>query len=107
MKEITYKTQTCLLPSYCSLVNTQPRSQGNVFATSRSSFSEREGPGTEVGKHNPPIHPPISFNGTCVTRADEHKHLGLILDSKLFFHSHVNEKITKTKKTIDAGKTTP
>ena len=39
---------------------------------------------------------PISFNGTCVVRVDEHKYL----DSKPSFHDQLNEKITKTKKTI-------
>ena len=51
-------------------------------------------------KKKPPIHPPLFFNGNTVTAVDEHKHLGLILDKKLSFKSHVNEKITKTKKII-------
>ena len=51
-------------------------------------------------KNDSPIHPPILFNGIPVSKVDEHKHLGVILDSKLSFQSHVNEKITKTKKTI-------
>ena len=33
------------------------------------------------------IHPPVFFNGIEVTRVDEHKHLGLILDPKLTFIS--------------------
>ena len=33
-------------------------------------------------KHKSPIHLPIFFNGTEVTRIDEHKHLGLILEPK-------------------------
>ena len=51
-------------------------------------------------KNRPPVHPPLFFNGNVVTKVDEHKHLGLVLDSKLSFKSHVNEKIIKTKKTI-------
>ena len=51
-------------------------------------------------KKNPPIHPPLFFNGSVVTKVNEQKHLGLILDEKLSFRSHVNEKITKTKKII-------
>ena len=51
-------------------------------------------------KKKPPIHPPLFLNGNVVTRVDEHKHLGIILDSTLSFKSHVNEKIIKTKKTI-------
>ena len=38
-------------------------------------------------KHNPPVHPPLLFNGIMVKRVDEHKHkhkhLGLTLDKKL------------------------
>ena len=47
-----------------------------------------------------PIHPTLYFNGDPVTKVDKHKHLGLILDSKLSFKSHINEKIVKAKKII-------
>ena len=33
-------------------------------------------------------------------KVNEHKHLGLILDKKLSFEKHINEKITKAKKII-------
>ena len=51
-------------------------------------------------KYKPVDHPPLYFNGNIVTKVDKQKHLGLILDSKLSFRSHINEKIVKTKKTI-------
>ena len=51
-------------------------------------------------KNKPPVHPPLFFNGNIVTKVVEHKHLGLLLDKKLSFKSHVNEKITQTKKTV-------
>ena len=51
-------------------------------------------------KNKPPFLPPLIFNGNIVTKVDEHKHLGLILDKKLSLKSHVNEKIAQTKKTI-------
>ena len=44
------------------------------------------------------IHPPIYFNDAEVVRVNEHKHLGLILDSKLSFSQHVNEKIKIARK---------
>ena len=43
-------------------------------------------------------HPPLIFNGSIVTRKAFHKHLGLILDSKLTFVEHINEKIKIAKK---------
>ena len=43
-------------------------------------------------------HPNNYFNESEVQTVNEHKHLGLILDSKLTFASHINEKITKAKK---------
>ena len=49
-------------------------------------------------KKNRPNHPPLFFNGTIVPKVNEQKHLGLILDSKLSFERHVNEKIIKAKK---------
>ena len=51
-------------------------------------------------KRKPPVHPPLQFNGSVITKVDEQKHLGIILDKKLTFQSHVVEKINKTRKTI-------
>ena len=38
-------------------------------------------------------HPKIYFNNIEITQVSEHKHLGLILHSKLSFATHVNEKL--------------
>ena len=43
------------------------------------------------------VHPPIFFNGSEVAIKLEHKHLGMILDSKLNFHSHIREAIIKAR----------
>ena len=43
-----------------------------------------------------PHHPQLIINGTAVANVNEQKHLGLILDSKLSFEKHLNEKIMKT-----------
>jgi len=51
-------------------------------------------------KKNSPNHPSLFFNGTVVPKVNEQKHLGLILDSKLSFERHLNEKIIKAKKGI-------
>ena len=45
-------------------------------------------------------HPPISFNDTQVVRVNEHKHLGIILDSKLTFSSHIQSIISKTRQGV-------
>ena len=51
-------------------------------------------------KRDPCDHPPIYFNNVEVKKVNEHKHLGLILDYKLTFESHVNEKLAKARKGI-------
>ena len=51
-------------------------------------------------KKNSPNHPSLFFNESIVPKVNEQKHLGLILDSKLSFERHVNEKIMKAKKGI-------
>ena len=51
-------------------------------------------------KKSPSELPPLFFNNNIVTRVESHKHLGLILDSKLSFGDHLKEKISKTNKII-------
>ena len=45
-------------------------------------------------------HPPLYFNNILVSRVNDHKHIGMILEKKLNFSKHVNDKINKTKKSI-------
>ena len=45
-------------------------------------------------------HPDILFGGVPVARVEEHKHLGVILDSKLSFASHIQTAITKSRQGI-------
>ena len=45
-----------------------------------------------------PVHPPLFFNGSEVVIKAEHKHLGMILDSKLTFLSHIKEAIVKARR---------
>ena len=40
-----------------------------------------------------PVHPPLFFSGSEVVIKAEHKHLGMILDSKLTFLTHIKEAI--------------
>ena len=49
-------------------------------------------------KSKPIDHPQIYFNDIEVKSVKEHKHLGLILDAKLSFASHINEKLSKARK---------
>ena len=49
-------------------------------------------------KKSSPNHPKLIFNGTVVAKVNEQKHLGLVLDSRLTFESHINDKIIKAKK---------
>ena len=51
-------------------------------------------------KRNKVDHPVILFNNTPVKNVDEHKHLGLFLDSKLSFSAQINAAISKTRKGI-------
>ena len=50
-------------------------------------------------------HPKIYFNGTEVKSVNEHKHLGLTLDAKLTFASHIDEKLKKARQGLGMIKT--
>ena len=43
-------------------------------------------------KTNSPNHPRLFFNGSTLSMVSVHKYLGLNLDPKLSFVSHINEK---------------
>ncbi len=43
------------------------------------------------------FHPPLVLGNDQIKKEDEHKHLGMILDSKLNFHIHVREAILKAR----------
>ena len=45
-------------------------------------------------------HPMILLNASPVSTVDKHKHLGIILDSKLSFSAHIQAAINKSKKAI-------
>ncbi len=51
-------------------------------------------------KRAPLNHPQIHFNDIQVSSVNEHKHLGLILDKKLTFSSHIKDLLGKANKGI-------
>ena len=51
-------------------------------------------------KRDKVVYPPLQFNNNDVQSANSQKHLGLVLDSKLDFNEHVNNKINKCNKSI-------
>ena len=51
-------------------------------------------------KHDKVPHEPLTFNNNKIQSAPAQKHLGLILDSKLDFNEHMDDKINKCNKII-------
>ena len=51
-------------------------------------------------KRNGIDHPVVLFNDIPVKKVEEHKHLGLILDTKLPFSAHIKAAISKTRKVL-------
>ena len=46
-------------------------------------------------------HPAVFFNNLPINRKSTQKHLGLLLDEKLNFSEHINEKLKKVTKSIN------
>ena len=51
-------------------------------------------------KRDKVVYPPLQFNNNDVQSANSEKYLGLVLNSKLDFNKHVNNKINKCNKSI-------
>ena len=51
-------------------------------------------------KWNKPVYPTLKLGSSDISAKIEHKHLGMILDSKLDFQSHVREAIVKARRGI-------
>ena len=51
-------------------------------------------------KLNKPNHPSLNFNNTVVIQSKNHKHLGMILNTKVYFQEHLKDKLIKISKTI-------
>ena len=51
-------------------------------------------------KRNKPVHPTLKLGSSDISAKIEHKHLGMILDSKLDFQSHVREVVVETRRGI-------
>ena len=49
-------------------------------------------------KKIPADHPPLFFNDAPVMKVDEHKHKGVVLDSRLTFSSHIQSAINKARR---------
>ena len=45
-------------------------------------------------------YPPVKFNENNITKCSYQKHLGIVLDSKLNFNTHIDQKIKKCNKLI-------
>ena len=58
-------------------------------------------------KHDNVPHESLTFNNNKIKYAPAQKHRGLILDSKLDFNQHVDDKINKCKKVIGFTKRLP
>ena len=51
-------------------------------------------------KLNKPNHSSLNFNNTVVIQSTTHKHVGMILDTKLDFQEHLKDQLSKISKTI-------
>ena len=68
--------------------NPDPNKQANEVIFSRKTSS------------NNLSHPPIKFNNNDISKCPHQKHLGIVLDSKLNFNAHADQKIKKCNRII-------
>ena len=68
--------------------NTDPNKQANEVIFSRKSNSSSFS------------YPSVKFNENNIHKCSYQKHLGIVLDSKLNFNTHIDEKIKKCNELI-------
>ena len=68
--------------------NPDPNKQANKVIFSRKTSS------------NNLKHPPIKFNNNNISKCPHQKHLVIVLDSKLNFNAHVDQKINECNRAI-------
>ena len=49
-------------------------------------------------KRNIPLHDPLKLGSVEIDRKKENKHIGMVLDCKLSFQSHIRETIYKARR---------
>lgn len=52
-------------------------------------------------KRQAPVYPKLTFDGTELTQVTEHTHLGMTLNSRLTWHSHINKVTTKAYRVVN------
>ena len=67
------------------------------YTVAVSPFDGNKYQSTFSMKRNPINHPVLKFNNVPVANVDEHKHLGMILDSKMSFASHIQAATLKCR----------
>ena len=68
--------------------NSDPHKEANEVIFSQKSNSDSF------------LYPPVKFNENNITKCSHQKHLGIVLDSKLNFNTHIDQKIKKCNKLI-------
>ena len=84
---VTWKKLAIWAYQYKMQFNPNPNKQANEVILPRKSNS------------NSFPCPPVKFNENTITKCSYHKHLGIVLDSRLNFNTHIDQKIKKNNKT--------
>ena len=69
--------------------NSNPNKQANEVIFSRKTKSSS--------------HPPVTFKNNVIEKFPHHKHLGIVLDSKLDFKFYIDQKTKKCSSHLDYG----
>ena len=85
------------------LLNWKPQSGTTFFGCGSGKWSFNVEKPEEVifsTKRRKPFHPPLSMDNIEISHVNEHKHLGMTLDSQLNFQSHTRAAILKARRGI-------
>ena len=99
-----FADDTLLFSKVIDMCNSQNALNSDIESISNWAYQWKlqfnPDPKKQERKSSTCMYPPVKFNNNTITKCPHQKHFGVVLDSKLDFNIHIEQKIKKCNKII-------